>query len=161
MATDHDLMVAWLNDAYAMETGLVPVLKNHAGDAKHLPEVSARIERHVSETQRHAVLVKQCLELLGAKPSKAKAALGSIMGAMQAPATSAFKDELVKNALADYATEHFEIAAYRALVEGARRLGQEEIARACEEILHEEEDMATFLEASLPLAVQEAMAVAV
>lgn len=29
MANSKDLLVAWLNDAYAMEQGLVPVLQNH------------------------------------------------------------------------------------------------------------------------------------
>ena len=161
MTSARDLLVAWLNDAYAMENGLVPVLNNHADDAKHNPEVQARIEQHANETQRHGVLVKQCLEQLGEKPSKTKAVLGSIMGTLQAPATGPFTDELVKNALADYATEHFEIAAYRALSEAARRLGQEEIARTCEEILREEEDMAAFLEQTLPMTVQETLGVTV
>lgn len=30
-----ELLVAWLNDAYAMEKGLVPILENHAKDAEN------------------------------------------------------------------------------------------------------------------------------
>lgn len=157
MAKDRELMIAWLNDAYAMETGLVPILQNHSSDAEKHPAVSARIERHVEETKRHADLVKSCLTRMGEEPSTVKTAIGGMIGAMQAPATGPFQDELVKNALADYAVEHFEIAAYRALIAGARQLGDEETARVCEQILRDEEDMARFLEQNLPVTVQDTL----
>lgn len=157
MANDRELMIAWLNDAYAMETGLVPILENHSRDAEEHPAVSARIERHVEETKRHADLVKGCLERLGEAPSAAKTAIGGMIGAMQAPATGPFQDELVKNALSDYAIEHFEIAAYRALIAGARQMGDEDTARACEQILRDEEDMASFLAQNLPTTVQDTL----
>ena len=32
-------LIAWLNDAYAMENSMIPVLKNHAKDAKDYPDV--------------------------------------------------------------------------------------------------------------------------
>jgi ferritin-like metal-binding protein YciE len=154
MAQNNDLMLAWLNDAHAMENALIPILENHAGDAENHPDVRARIERHVEETRRHAELVKGCIERLGEEPSAAKTTLGGMVGAMQSVATGPFQDELVKNALSDYAVEHFEIAAYRALIAGARATGDEETARTCEQILRDEEDMARFLGDSLPATVQ-------
>lgn len=150
----RETLIAWLNDAYAMETALVPVLENHAKDAKHLPEVEARDRRHVEETRRHAELVRQCLERLGETPSSAKTALGSLLGGMQAPATGMFEDEVVKNFLTDYATEHFEIASYTALIAAAREADQPEIVAACEQILREEEDMADWIRDRLPGIVQ-------
>lgn len=47
--SDRKLMIAWLNDAYAMETALIPILENHARDAQKHLTVRSTIERHVDE----------------------------------------------------------------------------------------------------------------
>ena len=154
----RDLLAAWLRDAYAMEKALVPVLENHAKDAKRHPEVRARIEQHAQETQRHAQLVEQCLRQLGEEPSAMKTALGRAAGAVQSVAWGAFKDDEVKNALSDYATENFEIACYRALIEAGRMTEHQEVVRVCQDILREEEEMARFLEQNLPTTVHDALA---
>lgn len=155
-----DLLVAWLNDAHAMEQGLVPVLENHAKDAREHPEIEGRIRQHVQETRRHAELVRGCLERLGEKPSKTKAALAKVFGNFQAPTTGMFTDENVKNGLSDYAVENFEIAAYSALIHAAEQMGEPEIASTCEEIRREEEQMAEWLQQQLPRIVEEALATA-
>jgi ferritin-like metal-binding protein YciE len=154
---DKEIVVDWLNSAYAMEKGLVPILENHAKDADRHPNVRARIEQHVEETRRHADLVKGCLEQLGEEPSRLKSAVSGRMGKVQSVAPGPFKDEEVKNALSDYATEHFEIAAYRALSEAARAIGEEGIATTCEQICREEQEMANFLEQNLPNTVRDAL----
>jgi hypothetical protein len=61
-----------------------------------------------------------CIEELGASPSALKSAAGTLFGTIHSVSTGLFADETVKNALADYATEHFDIACYRALRPGAR-----------------------------------------
>jgi ferritin-like metal-binding protein YciE/glucose/arabinose dehydrogenase len=152
-----DTLIGWLNDAYAMEQVLIPVLENHAEDAKDFPDVAAADRRHLEETRRHAELVKGCIERLGEKPSTAKSLLGQMLGAGQSVATGMFRDEVVKNFLSDYAAESFEIASYRALIAAARALGDEETARVCEEILRDEERMAAWLTENLPRVVQETL----
>jgi ferritin-like metal-binding protein YciE len=148
---------AWLNDAYAMEQALIPVLENHAKDAEDFPEVAAADRRHLEETRRHAELVKGCIERLGGEVSTAKSLLGQMLGAGQSVATGAFRDEVVKNFLSDYAAESFEIASYRALIAAARAVGDEETARVCEGILRDEERMAAWLTENLPRVVQETL----
>jgi ferritin-like metal-binding protein YciE len=150
-----ELLIAWLNDAYAMEKALLPVLENHAKDAKDHPHMRARIEEHAEETRRHAEMIEQCVKSLGSSTSATKTAIGSLFGALQSVATGPFSDELVKNALMDYAAENFEIAAYQALVVAAEEYGDERIVEICEEILDEEIDMAEWLEEQLPLTVRE------
>lgn len=150
----RELLVTWLNDAHSMEKALIPVLENHAKDAKDYPEVRERDEQHVEETRRHAELVEGCLERLGEKPSGVKSFLGEMFGRMQAMSTEPFKDELMKNFIADYATEQFEIASYRSLAKAARHLGEEEIARTCETILKDEERMAEWLDRNMARAVE-------
>jgi ferritin-like metal-binding protein YciE len=157
MPADKELVLAWLKDAYAMETALVPILENHAKDAKQHPHVAERDRQHADETRRHAEMVKECIERLGDSPSAVKTGMGSLIGNMQSVATGMFQDELVKNFLSDYAAEHFEIAAYRALVAGAREIGDEQTAMTCERILREEEAMAAFLEQHLGDVAREAV----
>lgn len=157
MAHDRELLIAWLNDAHAMEQAQFPVLENHAKDARDYPEIRARDEQHLSETRRHAELIRGCLERLGERPSAAKSMLGSMMGNVQGVMTGAFEDELVKNFLMDFAAENLEIASYSAIATAARDLGEEEIALTCESIRNEEEAMATWLQQYLPSAVRETL----
>lgn len=151
----HETLIAWLNDAQAMEHSLIQVLENHAKDAKDHPHVQARIQEHVEQTRHHADLVKGCIEHLGGTASAVKSGMGTVMGVVQGMSTALAKDELVKNALADYASEHFEIASYQALIVAARQAGDERTAGVCQDILHEEEEMARWLEQQLPSIVEE------
>lgn len=151
----RDTLIGWLNDAHALEKSLEPVLENHAKDAANHPEMAQRIQQHLQETRRHADLVRGCVERLGGSTSTVKNTLGKVTGFFQGLSTEPARDELVKNALSDYAAEHFEIASYRALIAGARALGETEVARVCEEILQDEERMARFLEQNLPMVVQQ------
>ena len=155
MKDQKETLLSWLNDAYSMEKGLVQVLENHAKDAKDHPEVSRKITEHLELTRRHADMVEQCIARLGGSTSTLKTALGTIGGFVHGRTTGAAPDELVKNALGDYATEHFEIACYRALIVAARALGASDVAQICEQILRDEEDMARWLESQLPTTVQE------
>jgi ferritin-like metal-binding protein YciE len=149
MATDQ--LVAWLDDAYAMESGLIPVLQNHArAFERDLPEAAARIREHISETRRHAERLEQCLRTLNATPSVTKSTLSSMMGTVEGISTAIFRDELVKNALADYGAEQIEVACYTALVTSAMELGYPDIAKTCEQNLREDEEMARWLKQQLP-----------
>src|SRR3954465_15503871 len=151
----RETLIGWLNDAYAMEKGLVQVLENHADDGKDRPEMYRKIAQHLEQTKMHADRVRECVERLGGSTSTVKTAMGAVSGFFQGRSTGASPDELVKNALSDYAAEHFEIASYTALIVAARALGETEVARICEDILRDEEDMARWLENQLPTVVQE------
>ncbi len=151
----RETLIGWLNDAYAMETGLVQVLENHANDVKDRPEMYRRIAQHLEETKMHAERVRDCVQRLGGDVSTMKTAMGAVSGFFQGRSTGASPDELVKNALADYASEHLEIASYRALIVAARALGEQHVVQVCEGILRDEEEMARWLEQSLPTVVQE------
>ncbi len=144
------LIVAWMNDAHAMEQGIAEVLERHAADAKDHPQMHARLQQHLEETRRHAELVKSCLERLGEQPSGIKAGMASVMGAVQGMSTKVAQDTLIKNTLHDYGTEHFEIACYTSLIAAAQDLGDQETIQACQQILREEQAMADFLFQQIP-----------
>jgi ferritin-like metal-binding protein YciE len=153
--TKTDQLVAWLDDAYAMESGLIPVLQNHAVhfDETAMPETAARLREHVSETRRHAERLEQCLRTLDATPSRVKSTLSSVMGSVEGATTAIFQDELVKDVLADYAAEQFEVGCYTALITAAIEQGFQDIARLLEENLKDDQAMATWLLRQVPPVV--------
>lgn len=147
-------LISWLNDAYAMEQGLIPVLENHAKDAeREIPHVADRLQQHISETRRHAERLEQCLRELGSKPSAMKSTMASLFGSVQGVSTGLFKDEPIKNVLSDYSAEQFEVAAYKALVAAASDMGEQGVVRACEENRREDELMARWLDEHIPTVV--------
>jgi ferritin-like metal-binding protein YciE len=155
----RETLIGWLNDAYAMEKGLVQVLENHANDVKDRPEMYRMMAQHLEQTKMHAERVKDCIERLGGSTSSVKTAMGSVAGFFQGRSTGVSPDELVKNGLSDYAAEHFEIASYRALITAARLLGENQVVQVCESILRDEQEMANWLEQTLPTIVQEYLGV--
>lgn len=156
--TKKDLLLAWLNDAHSMEISLVPVLENHAKDlSSTLPMLEERIRQHAEETKDHARKVEGCIRRLGGKLSVSKQVLGAAIGAVQSVSTAPFKDELVKNALADFTAEHLEIASYNALIAAAEEVGDLETARVCSEIILDERAMAAWLQDHMPHIVRFSM----
>jgi len=153
----QELLVCSLNDAYAMEHQLIPVLENPANDMANYPRAEGRLRKPIDETRRHAARMDECIRRLGERPSTVKSTLASLMGNAQAIGTGMFRDELIKNTLSDYAAEQFEVACYKALIVAAREEGQAEIARACEENLREDEAMAHWIDQQLPTMVRETM----
>lgn len=126
----HDLAIAWLNDAYAMERAIEP-------------------------TRGHANLVKRCVERLGGDTSAIKTRLAPVVGGVPTIVSSPAEDELVKDAPQDYATEHFELATSKALVAAAQDVGDPETVRVCEEIIRDEEAVTRFLDQQLLTVVLE------
>ena len=145
-----ELVIAWLNDAHAMELGIAQVLERHAEEAKDHPNMQAGLQRHLEQTRRHAELVMGCVERMGGEISGVKSGMASVMGAVQGMTTKLAKDELIKNTLHDYGTEHFEIGCYTSLIAAAEDLGDQETARVCREILRDDQAMADFLFQQIP-----------
>jgi ferritin-like metal-binding protein YciE len=149
-STREEMLEAWLNSAYGMERSLEQVLEHRLQDTEDQPEMHSKIQRHLEETQRHAERVRQCIERRGGSVSRTKGGLGAIDGKITSMSTEFAEDELVKNALADYAAEQFEVASYRSLVAAAEELGDEATARACRQNLEEDERMANWLAEQIP-----------
>ncbi|MGN6031911.1 MAG: YciE/YciF ferroxidase family protein [Thermomicrobiales bacterium] len=154
----NDLVIAWLNDAHALETAIIESLEGQVDLASDHPEVQAGIQRHLEATRHHAEVVASCLAQFDEKPSAGKKVLAQIGGKLQGVAMGAAKDDLVKAALQDYATEHMEIASYRALIEAANAIGMPTIGESLKEVLADEVAMAAWLEKNTPALVREAVA---
>jgi len=155
---DKDMLIAWLNDAHAMEKSLAKVLEHRISDARDYPELRAADEQHLNETKRHAELVEGCIKQLGGNVSTVKSMAGTLMGVLEAPMTALAKDEIVKNCLMDYAAEQFEVASYHALIAAATELGEQHIVGVCTQILQEDEAMASRIPQGLPKVISQHLA---
>jgi ferritin-like metal-binding protein YciE len=145
-----DELLSWLNNAYAMELALVEVLDNHARDAAGLPHMRERLKSHIGETRIQADRLKNVIEGVGGKVSNTKALLGNLLGQLNAVSTGLYRDELVKNALGDFASEQLEIACYTSLIAAAEEIGLAQVAEVCRQNLNEEKAMGSWLEQQIP-----------
>lgn len=135
----------WLRDAHAMEKQAEDMLRSQAKRLEHYPELRARIDQHLHETEHQAEKLERVMHDLGIDTSAMKdlggklSAFGQALGGMMAG------DEVVKGGIASYAFECFEIASYRALIAAAEKANQPQVVQVCQEILQEEQAMADWL----------------
>lgn len=149
MSTNAEILAQWLRDAHAMEEQAESMLKAQASRLENYPELKARIEQHLVETQHQGEKLKGLLDDRGGR-SLMKDMGGKVMANMQGLAGSMAADEVVKGASASYAFENFEIAAYRSLIGAAEACGDTQVKTVAEGILKEEQAMASWLEDHLP-----------
>lgn len=150
----RDEVVDWLRDAYAMERGLEVTLKKISESESHPVEIRHSAAMHLDETQRHAEMVASLLKSLGTDTSTVKTGIGLMTETMKGIGTALSHDEPIKDLLAGYSMEHFEIACYRALAVAAESAGLPEVGEACKEIIADEEKMANKLNSLLPEMVR-------
>lgn len=138
-------LIEWLRDAHAMEAQAEIMLKKQASRIEHYPELKARIEQHIGETQNQARLIEGCLQRYDKSYSGFKDLGGKMMAMGQAMGGMMLNDEIVKGALMGYVFENLEIASYRVLIAAAQAVGDQQTQEVCERILVEEIAMADWL----------------
>jgi len=151
----RDLLIAGLKDAYAMERQAEDMLTAQSKHFEDYPQVKARLDQHNAETRQQQKRLEQCLEDLEESPSILKDAAMRVVGNVQSMFNAAAQDAVIKDTLADYAFEHFEIASYKGLIALAELNGKQNIATTCRQSLEEERSMATWLDEHLVEVVTE------
>ena len=140
MATSkRDTLIVGLRNAYGLEGQALSTMENVHSRLEHYPELKAGVGQHIEETRRQQQMVEQCLSRFGESPSGLKEAAMKLMGNLQAMMHASTSDEVLKNAFALYAFEHFEIASYKSLIAMAEECGEAEVASTCRQILQQEE----------------------
>jgi ferritin-like metal-binding protein YciE len=145
MSAAETVLNDWLRDAHAMEEQALTMLKGQESRLENYPQLRERISQHIRETERHAEIIRGCLERRNTDTSGLKDISAKLVGLGQSLSGIFVSDEVMKGSLASYAFEHMEIASYKVLVEAAKYVGDAETQRVCEEILAEEEAMAKWL----------------
>jgi ferritin-like metal-binding protein YciE len=62
MSKLEENLMSWLRNAHAMEEQAETMLKSLAGRTGDYPDVKARIEKHLAETQRQAEALEGCIK---------------------------------------------------------------------------------------------------
>lgn len=150
MTEPREHLLHWLRDAYAMEKQALEMCERQSERIENYPDLHARVARHAEETKQQITMLEDCFDILDEKPSAVKSALGWTMGNMQALGGALAPDEIVKGSMASYAFENMEIASYTILIAAAEKAGEPKIARICEDIRKQEQDMADWLKDPCP-----------
>jgi ferritin-like metal-binding protein YciE len=154
----RDFMIAGLRDAHAMESQAISLTSAQVDRLKHYPDLERRIREHLRETEGQRERLERCLEKLGTSASTLKDAALKAGANLQAILHSMADDEVIKNSLASFAFENFEIISYKALIETAQLAGDSEIEAVCRQNLAEEERMAAWIADGLPELIRKYLA---
>jgi ferritin-like metal-binding protein YciE len=140
VSTMEELLIDELKDIYNAEKQITKALPKMVKAAAS-EELRDAFQSHLQETEGHVQRLEQVFEILG------KAARGKTCHGMQGVLEEGAEviEEAEKSPLRDAAlisaaqrVEHYEMAAYGAVREYARILGQDEIVSLLEETLQEE-----------------------
>lgn len=150
----RDIFVTGLRNAHAMESQALSVIDTQLGRLESYPEMTAMLQQHRRETETQIARLDQIFEGLGETASGFKDTAMSAMGSMQAMGHALASDEILKNHMADYMFEHFEIAAYTSLITMANAVGASSAVPLLEQNLAEEQHFQKMLIESLPGVTQ-------
>lgn len=150
-----ELLIKWLNNAYAMENALLEVMQNHAEIAKD--GAKADIEHHIDETRNQAERAKREVQRLGGEITDPDPDKKMLIDSMIEMSKESSPDMMVKAAIMDHATEHMEMADYTAIIRLAEECGEQETVDIMKETLKEENEMAEKTKHMLPIILDEFM----
>jgi len=142
----RDLYVTGLKNAHAMENQALSIMKPQLHRIENYPEVAAKLEQHIRETENQIVRLEEVLDNLAADKSTLKDLALSFTGSMAAIGHTVAPDEILKNSFANFAFENFEIAAYKSLITLAEYADLPALATPLKANLDEELAMARWLD---------------
>jgi ferritin-like metal-binding protein YciE len=147
--TARDLFVTGLRNAHAMERQAQELMERQSERSGDYPEVQAKLRQHLAETKTQQTRLEECLKACGESPSTLKDAALAFVANVAALGHAVAPDEIIKNALANNAFEHYEIAAYKSLLALAEPAGMSSQVAALRASLAEEEQMAAWADKSV------------
>jgi ferritin-like metal-binding protein YciE len=112
----RSLFTTGLRNAHAMEKQALSIMQPQLKRIENYPEVAERIDEHIRETEGQIERLDELLKGLGESSSTIKDTALSALGTMAALGHTVAGDEIIKNSLANFAFENYEIAAYEALI---------------------------------------------
>jgi ferritin-like metal-binding protein YciE len=143
------LFVIGLKNAHAMENQALAIMRPQASRIENYPEVKAKIEQHISETEGQIERLEVILERLGENRSALKDTALAAVGTMAALGHVPAADEILKNGFANFAFENYEIAAYKSLIALASEAGDDQAVDEIQLNLEEEVAMASWLDSNI------------
>jgi ferritin-like metal-binding protein YciE len=144
-----DLLLTGMRNQHAVENQAISLLSRQVERLENYPEMEARMRQHIDESKLQAQRLEEMLSSLGSSHSALKDAGLSLGGNMAALMHTVAPDEVIKNSFANYAFEHFEIAAYKSLLTLCDAAGEVTGKAALQQSLSEEIAMAQWIDQHL------------
>lgn len=154
MTATRDIFVSGLRNAHAMENQALSIMKPQVSRIENYHDVAQKLEQHIVETEGQIARIEEILAGLNENHSSLKDMALSFTGAMAAMGHTMAGDEILKNSMANFAFENFEIAAYKSLLTVAEVGGFSNAFTALQANLKEEQAMAAWLDANLASVTQ-------
>jgi ferritin-like metal-binding protein YciE len=132
-----------------MENQALSIMKPQTSRIENYPDVQARLKKHMAETEVQIQRLERILARLDEDRSSLKDLALSVAGAFAAVGHAVAADEILKNSMANFAFENFEIAAYKSLLALAGASGNDDAVADLELNLNEEIDMAEWLDQNI------------
>lgn len=142
----REIFTTGLKNAHAMENQALSIMRPQVSRIERYPEVAARLREHIGETEEQLRRLDMLLEGLDESGSTIKDTALSMVGSMAAMGHTMAGDEIIKNSLANFAFENYEIAAYKSLIVLAEAGGFNKAIDVLKQNLAEEEAMAEWLD---------------
>jgi len=129
----REFLIPGLRNAHAMESQAISLTTAQADRLKHYADLEQRVREHVRETEGQRDRLERCLEKFGTGASTLKDAALKAGPNLQMMLHGMASDEVVKNVLASFAFEQFEIITYKALIETASLAGEADVVAICKQ----------------------------
>lgn len=153
-----DYLAEWLADAYGMETSLYNHMTYDLTKVTGHGEIEDKLQEFLDMGVRHLnALDERITALDGETSSTNRGGIAEFMGLMQHAWYASSDMQLVKKYVATYAAARFEVATYSAIVSAARELGDDETANLCQQLLHDDDEMARWLMNHMQQTIQRDM----
>ena len=132
-----------------MENQALSIMKPQASRIENYPDVEAQLQKHIAETEGQISRLERILDSLD--EDKVLAQGPCSIGGRHLRSSRAHRDpdEILKNSMANFAFENFEIAAYKSLIALAEASGNDGAIADLEANLNEELAMAEWLDQNI------------
>jgi len=159
ISTMQDLLLDQLGDVYDAEHRFLKGQQEMVQNATD-QQLKSGIQLHIEQTQGHIQNLEQVFSLMGQQPKgvTCEASQGLVSEAkkdMQGAGSDSIRDVLIDGAA--LRVEHYEIAAYTALIAGAQLMGQQQAVNLLQQNLQQEQQTAQKLEQMTTTLLQAAM----
>jgi ferritin-like metal-binding protein YciE len=151
--TLEEQLTKYLTDVHSIEEQALVQMRaapKLAGDQA----IAAAFTQHLTETEQHERLVRECLEVRGQKPNKLKDVAAGVIGAGLGAFAASQPDTPGKLVAHAYAYEHMEEAAYELVGLLAERLADAPAIETARTIERQEQEMAGRLEGLFDAAAE-------
>jgi ferritin-like metal-binding protein YciE len=128
----------------------------------HAQAVQMLLTEHIAQTQQQIDNIGQIYKQLGVPPQRVRcdAAAGLVTegqkGLKETAGAPAIQDTMIAGACAK--VEHYEIASYRGLIEGAKLMNNSQVLALLQQNLQQEEQTAMKIEQNTPVLLNQALA---